>query len=79
MISLELLQEEGYWQAPEFLPNFPIDQVDFPQVASWKQSQLGQAFQNFQQQASAEDRNALADYCLQEVHWLDDFALFMAI
>ena len=63
----------------EFLPDFPIDQVDFPQVASWKQSQLRQAFQNFQQQASAEDQNALADYCLQEVHWLDDFALFMAI
>ena len=79
MISLELLQEEGYWKTPEFLPDFSIDQVDFPQVASWKQSQLRQAFQNFQQQASAEDRNALADYCLQEVNWLDDFALFMAI
>ena len=43
LISLELLQEEGYWQAPEFLPDFPIDQVDFPQVASWKQSQLRQS------------------------------------
>ena len=79
LISLELLQEEGYWEAPEFLPDFSIDQVDFSQVASWKQSQLRQTFQNFQLQASEEDQNAFAEYCLQEVNWLDDFALFMAI
>ena len=33
LISLELLQEEGYWEAPEFLPDFSIDQVDLSKVA----------------------------------------------
>ena len=37
------------------------------------------AFEVFEQKASAEWKQRLADFCLQQRYWLKDFALFMAI
>ena len=79
LISLERLAEAGFWQAPERLPDFPEDYVDFPQVLAWKSEQLAQAFACFEQQASTEERAKFDGFCQAEASWLQDFSLFTAL
>lgn len=79
LISLERLQAAGYWQAPDTLPDFPEESVDFPAVWAWKNAQLRQAFQRFEDVAQDAQRGAFQEFCAAEAWWLDDFALFMAL
>ncbi len=80
LISLETLVERGYLQADELKtkPEFPLDNVDFGAVISWKVPLLLRASARFTNAAAAE-RAAYDAFCQKHSSWLDEFALFMAL
>ncbi len=80
LISINRLVERKYLTVADLAhkPDFPADNVDFGAVIAWKLLLLRRAFQGFQKSA-LEDRAAFADFCQRHAHWLEDFALFMAL
>ncbi len=81
LISLEQLQEQGLLTDEDFanLPEFPVDQVDFEQVMKTKMPLLAQACENFKAKASLVQQKEFTTFCDTKAHWLDDYALFMAL
>lgn len=81
LISLEKLLDEGILHSEDIgvVPNFPIDSVDYGRVIQWKFPILRRAARNFVSAASPEQRAAFELFCTQSAHWLNDFALFMAL
>jgi 4-alpha-glucanotransferase len=81
LISPERLLREGYLGESDLadLPDFPRGHVDFEAVEPFKTRLLERAYERFKQGAPAEDRQAFERYCERHAHWLDDYALFMAL
>lgn len=81
LISPEALIADGLLPGTlrRSLPLFPADHVDFPRVRATKQALLEQAFQTFEQEATAAQQRAVAEFAAQRTFWLDDYALFMAL
>lgn len=81
LISLEQLQEQGLLTDEDFanLPEFPVDQVDFEQVMKTKMPLLAKACENFKAKASLVQQKEFMTFCATKAHWLDDYALFMAL
>jgi 4-alpha-glucanotransferase len=81
LISLEKLLEDGILHREDIgtVPNFPIDSVDYGRVIQWKLPVLRRAARNFLSEAGDEQRAAFELFCSQSAHWLNDFALFMAL
>lgn len=81
LISLDVLQEEGWLTADELaaLPEFPLDTVDFDAVMETKLPLLNRAADRFHAAASPQQRQAFNSFCQSRDFWLDDFALFMAL
>jgi 4-alpha-glucanotransferase len=81
LISLKQLQEQGLLTEEDFadLPEFPVDSVDFEQVMKTKIPLLAQACENFKEKASPIQQKEFIAFCETKAHWLDDYALFMAI
>jgi len=82
LVSLEKLVAEGDLSPGDLaddLPAFPEDQVDFGQVARHRLPLLKQAARNFLARASATRGQDFRTFCRQNAHWLDNFALFMAL
>jgi 4-alpha-glucanotransferase len=76
LISPEAMVEQG-WLTSRVLrdtPDFPVDHVDFVEVARFKEALLHQAFDRF----SAENAG-FQEYITASAGWLDDYALYMAI
>ena len=71
----ELLDEEDLWDVPDF----PLDWVDFDRVIAWKLPLLRKAAQNFQEKATPIQKKEFEGFCLGKSHWLEDYALFMAL
>jgi 4-alpha-glucanotransferase len=80
MVALEPLVEHGWLGRPE-LPEggFGSRRVDFDRVVPWRVAQLRAAVAGFHARATPAERQALADWCATQAHWLDDYALFMAL
>jgi 4-alpha-glucanotransferase len=80
LISLELLQDQGLLSEQDFanLPESPLD-VDFAQVRQTKMPLLQKAWEHFQANASPVQQQEFAGFCKGTAHWLDDYALFMAL
>ena len=80
MVALEPLVEQG-WLEPPTVPEaaFAAGRVEFGRVVPWRMAQLRAAWAGFGARASDADRRALAAYVAAEAHWLDDYALFMAL
>ncbi len=81
LIDLADLAARG-WLAPEDLaPHaaFSDARIDFAVLIPWRMQRLTQAAEAFAAQASTEDRAAHDAFCAEHAHWLDDFALFMAL
>jgi 4-alpha-glucanotransferase len=72
LISLERLVEQGWLDASALAagPQFPEDRVDFERLIPWKNAVL---------ESVKPPRLGFADFCEANAHWLDDFALFMAL
>jgi len=80
MVALEPLAARG-WLAPPVLPaqGFEAGRVDYARVVPWRMAQLRLAAAGFASHASAADHAAFAAWRAQQAHWLDDYALFMAL
>jgi len=80
MVALEPLVERGWLRQPT-LPDggFDTRRVEFDRVVPWRMVQLRAAVAGFRARARPTDRQALADWCATQAHWLDDYALFMAL
>jgi 4-alpha-glucanotransferase len=79
MISLDRLVARGYLNAHDLAapPAFPTQQVNYGAVIDWKLPLLHQAFEAFR--SSATDQAEFEAFCQRHAHWLDDYALFMAL
>jgi 4-alpha-glucanotransferase len=81
LVALEPLVERG-WLAPidrREVHHFNADHIDFDHVAPWRMAKLRAAHAAFDSAGAAADRNALSTFCAQQSHWLQDYALFMAL
>jgi 4-alpha-glucanotransferase len=72
LISLERLAEVGWLDASTLAgaPVFPEDRVDFEHLVPWKTAVL---------QSLAPRGSGFEKFCETNQHWLDDYALFMAL
>jgi 4-alpha-glucanotransferase len=81
LIAFEPLIDKG-WLAPipaKEIAHFDARRVDFGKVTAWRMAKLREAARAHFAHAEAADRDAFAAYCAAQAHWLDDYALFMAI
>ena len=81
LVSLDDLVERGLLarSALAAVPAFPDGRADFEGVQAFKGPLLEKAFQAFEADADAGARERFDAFCTAEAHWLDDFALFMAL
>jgi 4-alpha-glucanotransferase len=77
-ISLELLVQEGLLEESEAkaAPDLPAVIVDYASVRSCKEAPLRLAYERFKQKT---DRRGYEEFCQSQLHWLDDYALFVAL
>ncbi len=59
--------------------SFPQDQVDYDAVIPFKHGLLEKAWANFQGGARADLRVDYEQFCNNQAHWLNDYALFRAL
>ncbi len=80
MVALAPLVARG-WLAEPALPDggFDAARADYARVAPWRLTQLRAAAGGFFDRAGDADRRAFSAWCAQQAHWLDDYALFMAL
>ncbi|MEP6570424.1 MAG: 4-alpha-glucanotransferase, partial [Acidobacteriota bacterium] len=81
LISPELLVADGLLAKEELadVPEFSVERVDFEAVHKYKDLILRRAFTSFKQVANPEIRSAFAEFCCQQISWLEDYALFRAL
>jgi 4-alpha-glucanotransferase len=81
LISPDKLVEDELLSEDDFvgLPAFSQDSVDFNSVIETKLPILKRASDRFKQIASQELKNEFEEFCDRQSHWLDDYALFMAL
>ncbi|MGC2173187.1 MAG: 4-alpha-glucanotransferase, partial [Candidatus Sulfotelmatobacter sp.] len=81
LIGPEELIADGLLQASDTESHFPADVVDYDSVIPFKQRLLETAWANFKTR-QRRDRNlapAYEEFCAQQAHWLEDYALFRAL
>ena len=81
LINLNRLVEAGDL-TPEDLadvPAFPVDKVDYGWVIYWKVPLLEKAAEAFLKRKKDPRQAEFEAFCAEQAHWLDDFALFMAV
>ena len=81
LISLEKLLSEGWLPQSDFrnIPAFSDGFVDYGEVIRYKLPLLRKSFDIFDQKASASERDQFDTFCAANRHWLEDYALFMAV
>jgi 4-alpha-glucanotransferase len=81
LISLPWLEREGLVTPEELKDHEPFQdyEVDFGRVISFKHHTLHLAFDRFRLGAASELRFAFEAFSRDNAHWLDDFALYMAV
>ena len=80
LISLEILRDKALLDDSDLnaLPPYPTP-VDYGRVISEKLPLLKKAWRNFRDHASFDQTMAFEQFCELNAHWLEDFALFMAL
>lgn len=81
LISPDPLVEDGVLEAEDLAdrPEFPDEEVDYGAVIPWKLEVLDRAYARYQRGEWPELKKSLQLFREQQSHWLDDFALFMAL
>ena len=80
LISPDGLIADGLLRPGELeVPAFPTGEVDYPAVTRFKHRLLERAWSNFRAGAAEGLRPAFERFCLDQAHWLDDYALFRAL
>ncbi len=81
LIGLGTLADDGLLD-PELLKvpqQFNPERVDYCAMHEWKRPVLQEAAKVFKKRATDEQMNSYREFVKEEKHWLDDYALFMAI
>ena len=81
LISPQTLLEEGLLHPDDLVdqPDLPEDRVDYGRMIPWKLTLLDRAYERFQVLSSPFLKSAYSEFIEAQAHWLDDFALFMAL
>jgi 4-alpha-glucanotransferase len=81
LVSPALLLEDDLLNGEDLedRPNFPSHRVEYGEVIRWKLTLLDRAFEHFKQAAPDDLKSEVSQFQAREAHWLEDFALFMAI
>ncbi len=81
LIDLEDLAGRGWISHDDLEPptSFPDERVDYGAVIPYKRRCLHRAYVGFRARATEEEHRAFDQFCREEAHWLEDFALFMAL
>jgi 4-alpha-glucanotransferase len=81
LISLRQLAKDGLLapQDIENTPSFPATSVDYGAVIAFKMPLLWRSFENFHARATPEQQKDFEQFRRSNQHWLDDYALFMAL
>ena len=80
LISPDWLIEEGLLEESQCAPPFfPPAAVDYAAVISFKRRLLAQAWVNFQIVRRSDLRVGFEQFCHEQAHWLEDYALFRAL
>ena len=81
LIDLTDLQQRGWLNEDDLAPaqGFQEQRLDFAAVVPWRMARLHRAASAFARDARADERVAFGEFCVRQVAWLDDYALFMAL
>ena len=80
LVSPDLLAREGLVTGSDLDgTHFAADRVDYDNVTKFKNWLLDRAWQAFKAGAAGHLRAEFDQFQREEAHWLDDFALFMAV
>jgi 4-alpha-glucanotransferase len=81
LINLEKLVEEGDLSpdALQVVPGFPAHRVDYGTVIAYKMRLLREAAARFRARGDTLRRRSFEAFRERKKHWLDDYALFMAL
>lgn len=80
LISPDYLIEDGLLRASDFGGrSFSATAIDYDAVISFKHGLLERAWSNFSAGARPDLRPAYEQFCNDQAHWLEDYALFRAL
>lgn len=80
LISPDWLIEDGLLRRSDCNVSWPSEtRLDFDKVTSFKHGLLEIAWSNFSVARSPELKVAFEQFCHEQAHWLDDYALFRAL
>ena len=79
LISPGSLIQDGLLKATDGESSFPSDVVDYEAVIPFKNRLLEAVWTNFNAGKRKDLRPAYDEFCFQQEHWLDDYALFRAL
>src|SRR5215469_2465545 len=80
LISPDWLIEDGLLRSSDCAaPSFSPSTVDYNAVIPFKYQLLEKAWSNFVKAGSAELRVAFEQFCHEQAHWLEHYALFRAL
>jgi 4-alpha-glucanotransferase len=79
LISPDLLIEDGLLDANECRCDSLPAAVDYEAIIPYKHGLLERAWSNFRAGARPDLRPAFEQFCEHEAHWLEDYALFVAL
>ena len=79
LISPATLISDGLLRANDCDSHFPSDVVDYASVIPLKHQLLEKAWTYFQAGERNDLRPAYDEFCANEAHWLEDYALFRAL
>jgi 4-alpha-glucanotransferase len=79
LISPDDLMQEGLLTSDLERPTFPVTAIDYDAVIPFKHRLLYQAWTEFAAGARKDLRADYEQFCYDEAHWLEDYALFRAL
>ncbi|GAB4579600.1 MAG: 4-alpha-glucanotransferase [Anaerolineales bacterium] len=81
LISIEHLLMDGLLVEADLagMPRFNARSIDFGAIYNWKLPLLDRAFEHYQAGKGAGLADQIAQFQVENAHWLKDFALFMAL
>ncbi|MEN3111218.1 4-alpha-glucanotransferase [Uliginosibacterium paludis] len=81
LIDLAELADQGWLDTAELVPATPFDThaIDFARVVPWRMERLRRAAGAFRDGATVTQREDYARFCVSQIGWLDDYALFMSL
>lgn len=82
LISLDLLKDQGLATEEELEKakiQAPPNQIDYEALYNIRRPVLYQVASQFQARASQAQKAKFESFCQAQAHWLDDYALYMAI